>query len=305
MATLKPFTGELDPQPELKPFSGQLDGEKPKPAGMLRRVADQGIKLAQGVVGVPETAVGLADLVSNGQAGKLVEGAGVRFKDAKSIMGEYLSPEQKAADAAVQKAEGFFPTVGAMLQNPSTIVGGAVESAPSMLVGGIASRGLLSVAPKIGAIAAGAAGEGIVTAGQNAEQLRQEDANGTLTPRQSAIMAGSGMLTGLISGRQGALANKLGIGDVQTMLARGKLGAVGAEAQQAAAGKGMIRKIGEGIASEGVLQELPQSAQEQAAQNIAQGKPWDEGVAKAGAQGMMAGALMGGAVPRRLVSTAR
>ena len=101
-----------------------------KPSGAIRRIADQGIKLAQGVVGVPEAAVGVADLVTSGQAGKLVESAGVRFKDAKDFMGEYLSPEQKTADAEVAKAEGFFPTVGAMVSNPSTIVGSVVESAP-------------------------------------------------------------------------------------------------------------------------------------------------------------------------------
>lgn len=273
------------------PFSNPEFG---KPSGFTRRVADQGIKLAQGVVGVPEAAVGVADLVTGGQAGKLAEQAGVRFKDAKDILGEYLSPEQKAADAEVQKADGFLPTLGAMVRNPSTIIGSAVESAPSMLVGGAASRGLLAVAPKIGAIAAGAMGEGLTAAGQNAEQVRQEDPNGTLTPQQSAILAASGALTGGISLASGKLANKLGIGDVQTMLAAGKLGTVGEEAAQTAATKGFTRKLAEGFANEGVLQELPQSYQEQVAQNLAQDKPWDEGAAKAGAQGMMAGALMGG-----------
>ncbi len=154
------------------------DGDQeasPKPSGILRRIGDQGLKLAQGVVGVPEAAVGVADLVSNGQVGKAVEDAGLRFKDAKQVLGEYMSPEQKAADAEVQNAKGFMPTLGAMVANPSTIVGSAVESAPSMLVGGAASRGLMAIAPKMGAIAAGAAGEGITAAGQNAEQVRQEE----------------------------------------------------------------------------------------------------------------------------------
>ena len=97
----------------------------------------------------------------------------------------------------------------------------------------------------------------------------------------------------MISLGSGKLANKLGIGDVQTMLAAGKLGPVGEQAIEAGAKKGIIRKIGEGVVNEGILQELPQSYQEQVAQNIAQGKPWDEGAAEAGAQGMMAGGLMG------------
>ena len=278
--------------------SSEIDGflgpDTPKPSGAIRRIADQGIKLAQGVVGVPEAAVGVADLVTGGRAGKLAESAGVRFKDAKQIMGVYLSPEQKAADQEVAQADGFLPTVGAMVRNPSTIAGSVMESAPSMIGGGAAARGLLKVAPKLGAIAAGAAGEGLVSAGQNAEQVRQESPTGLLTPEQSAVLAASGALTGGISLASGRLANKLGIGDVQTMLASGKAGVVGEEAAKAAAGKGVVRKLAEGMANEGVLQELPQSYQEQVAQNIAQGKPWDEGASKAGAQGMLAGAAMGG-----------
>ena len=267
------------PDAQDNPFANPDFG---KPSGAIRRIADQGIKLAQGVVGVPEAAVGVADLVTGGQAGKLVESAGVRFKDAKDFMGEYLSPEQKAADAEVAKAEGFFPTVGAMVSNPSTIVGSVLESAPSMLLGGVASRGAMAalpmVAPKLAAsiatakaapfvasqgarkaatvapIVAGAFGEGIIAAGQNAEQVRQEDPNGTLTGEQSAILAGSGLLTAGISGVAGKVANKLGIGDVQTMLARGKLGVVGEEAAQASAKKGIFRKTAEGALSEGVLQ---------------------------------------------------
>lgn len=292
-----------------------------KPSGILRRVGDQGIKLAQGVIGVPETAVGLADLVTGGHAGKAAEDAGIRFKDAKGVLGEYLSPEQQAADTAVQDAKGFFPTIGAMVKNPSTIIGGAMESAPTMLSGGVAARGIMAglpyVAPKMAAkmaaaeaaplvasqgartlaetvpIAAGAAGEGIVTAGLNAEQVRQQTPDGLLTPEQIGLSAGSGALTGLIGFGAGKVANQLGIGDVQTMLARGKLGAVGADAEQAAAQKGLLRKIGEGFANEGILQELPQSYQEQVAQNLALGKPWDQGAAEAGAQGMMAGGLLG------------
>ena len=265
-----------------------------KPSGFVRRAADTGLSLAKGVIGAPEAAVGVADLLTGGQAGKLVESAGVRLKDAKGVLDEMYSPEQKAANEEVNQARGFFPTLGAMARNPSTIVNQAVESAPSMIVGGVAGRGLMAVAPRIGAIAAGAAGEGITAAGQNAEQVRQEDPNGTLTGQQSAILGASGLLTGGISLASGKLANKLGIGDVQTMLAAGKAGAVGEQAIAAGAKKGFIRKVAEGAGVEGVLQELPQSYQEQVGQNLAQGKPWDQGTAEAGAQGMMAGGLMGG-----------
>lgn len=267
------------------------------PSGTARRLGDAGLALAKGVIGVPEAAVGVADLVSGGRAGKFLEnkdGAfGFRPREAKEFLDTLKSPEQQAADRNVQQAEGFIPTVGAMVQNPSTIVGAAAESAPSMIGGAGVARGAMAALPRLGAIGAGAIGEGVVSAGQNAEQVRQEDPNGTLTAGQSAVLAASGALTGGISFGAGRVANRLGLGDVNTMLAQGRAGTVGAEASAAGANKGLLRKIGEGFATEGALQELPQSAQEQVAQNIAQGKPWDEGVGAAAAQGLLVGGLTG------------
>ncbi len=266
-----------------------------KPSGVIRRLADTAISVGKGVIGVPEAAVGMADLMTGGRAGLIAERAGFRPKEAKAILSDFYSPEQKAANAEVSAADGFIPTVGAMVKNPSTIANAVAESAPSMLAGGVVSRGALAVAPRIGAIGAGAIGEGAVAAGQNAEQVRQEDPNGTLTAGQSAILAGSGLATGIISGLSGKLANKLGIGDLNTMLASGRVGVVGADAAATGARKGLIRKVAEGITTEAALQEMPQSYQEQIAQNIAQGKPWDEGAGAAAAQGLLVGGVTGGA----------
>ena len=54
----------------------------PKATGVFRKAADVGLSVAKGVIGVPEAAVGLADIVSGGAAGKAAENIGVRFKDA-------------------------------------------------------------------------------------------------------------------------------------------------------------------------------------------------------------------------------
>jgi hypothetical protein len=273
-----------------------LGTKAPEKSGLIRRgIGDTAVSLGRGVIGVPEALTGMADLVTGGQAGKIQQDIGIDYKGAKDILSGYYSPEQKAANEEVNKAQGFFSTIGAMVQNPSTIAHQAIESSLTMLPGAGVARGALAVAPKLGAIAAGALGEGAVDAGQNAEQVRQEDPNGTLTPQQSAILAASGLLTGGISLAAGKAANKLGVGDIQTMLAAGHLGPVGEQAIAAGAKKGVLRKIGEGAATEGILQELPQSYQGQVAQNIAQGKPWDEGAGAAGAQGMLAGGLMGAA----------
>lgn len=270
-------------------------GPPPKSSALRRVVGDSAVALGRGVIGVPEAAVGIADIASGGRVGKAAENVGIKFKEAKDILGDYYSPEAKEANKAVSDAQGFFPAVGAAITHPSSIVNSAIESAPSFIIGGGVARGALKLAPKIGEIAAGALGEGAVAAGQNAEQVRQEDPNGTLTGEQSGILAASGLATGAIGLGAGKVANKLGLGDISTMVAGGKLGPVGEQAIEAGAKKGIARKIAEGALTEGALQELPQSYEEQVAQNIAQGKPWDEGAASAAAQGMLAGGLMGGA----------
>lgn len=283
-----------------KPVEDSSGGFSPndKPAsGFLRRaVADPALALAKGVIGVPEAAVGLADIATGGAAGRAAEGLGFRPKEAKQILTDMQSPELAAAKQRVSEARGFFPTAAAAVANPSTIVDTAVESVPSMGVGGVIGRGAIALAPKLSPVVAGAIGEGAVSAAQTAEQVRQEDPNGALTPGQAAIAAGSGALTGAIGFGAGRVANRLGIGDVETDLVRGKFGPVGEQAVQQGAQKGIARKAAEGFASEGLLEEAPQSFQEQVAQNLMQGKDPTEGAAEAAAQGMLAGGITGGAV---------
>lgn len=294
--------GTLTPPPGAAPAPEQetdwSKGEMTAPAGLLRRAGDLGLGLAKGIIGVPEALVGVADLPTLGYAGKVAEGLGFRPKEAKAMLDEFKSPEQKAADAKVQQADGFFPTLGAMVQNPSTIAGAALESAPSMLGGGLIGRGVGAVLPRVGGVVRGAIGEGAVAAGQNAEQVRQETADGLLTPTQAGVLAASGALTGAISLGAGSVARRLGIGDADTFLAGGRTPTTAAEIAAAEAAKkappkNWVRKMAEGFANEGLLEELPQSMQEQAAQNIAQGKPLLEGVGSAGAQGLLVGGLTG------------
>ena len=274
---------EFGGTPELD--LSEFDQPAPQPASTARRAADTGLALGRGIVAVPETAVGLSNIVTGGRTGKAVERLGVRFKDAKQVLTDFQSDEQKAADAQVQQADGFLPTVGAMVENPSTIANAVAESVPSMLAGGAVSRGLVNKG--VGAITAGAVGEGVVSAGSAAEQVRQEGATGFLTPKQAALAATSGAATGVINRASGKLADKLGIADVNTTMATGKLGG--------GTDRGILRRTAYGAVNEGVLQELPQSMQEQALQNLALDKPVGEGVAEAGAAGMLVGNLTGGA----------
>ena len=260
-----------------------LGPEKPH-SGILRRtVGDTGISLLKGAIGVPEAAVGLADIVTGGQAGKAAESIGFRPKEAKSILDDLYSPEQKAANQRVAQAEGFVDTAQAMLANPSTIAHTVAESAPSMLAGGAVGRGVGALT-KLPAWALGAVGEGTVGAGQAAESIRQSTDDGLLNAKQSGAALLSGVGTGVLAGLGGKAAQKLGISDVDTLLAGG--------AAQASS-KSLPRRVVEGALTEGALQELPQSMQEQAWQNVALDQPLGQGVAEAGAAGLLAGGVMG------------
>lgn len=253
-----------------------------------RRAADYGITALKGAIGVPEAAVGLADMASGGLAGKWLEdNAGFRPKEAKHFLDDYYSPEQKAANRAVQGADGFVDTASAALQNPSTIAHAAVESLPMMGAGGVIGRSVLAATPKIvQPWAAGAVGEGVMGAGSAAENIRQETADGLMTGKQTGAALASGLGTAAFGALGGKISQKLGISDVDTMLA-------GGAAQ--ASNKGLARRMLEGGISEGVFEELPQSMQEQVWQNYALDKPLDQGVGHAAAMGLLTGAAMGAA----------
>ena len=264
----------------------EVVGNETKGGAIRRFVADPAISLMKGAIAVPESAVGAADLLTGGHTGKILEDT-VGFKpgEAKEILNSLYSPEQQEANQAVESADGFLPTVAAHIQNPSTIVHTALESAPSMVEAAGVGRGLIKLAPKLAPIAASAIGEGAVSAGSTAEQARQESSDGLLTVKQSAVAGGSGALTGALNVVGGKLSKKLGIEDVDLLLTSGA---------GSASRKGVARRVAEGMMSEGLIEETPQSAQEQIAQNITTGKPWSQGVGKAAASGLVSGAVMGG-----------
>ncbi len=259
----------------------------PRPAASWGdRAADTGIALTKGAIGVPEAVVGAADLVTGGAAGKLAESAGFRPKEAKAMLEESLSPAQKYANDQVQHAEGLWNTFKAAVSNPSVVAQSVVESLPAMGAGGVVARGALALAPGMSAVMAGAAGEGAIQAGQAAEQSRQDSPDGMLTSKAAGAAVASGVIDTAIARFSGGLAKKLGLADVDTMLA-------GAAVNPKAA-KGVVRSALGGMVTEGLIEELPQSVQEQVWANYAAGKPLDEGVNQAAVLGTLSGGLMGG-----------
>ena len=260
-----------------------------KDKGFLGHAQDAGLSLLSGAVSVPETAVGLADIVSGGGVGKFLENedgaVGFRPKEAKEAISNWKTERGKKQLQDFQEAEGVGAKFGQALSNPSLVTNTVLESLPAMGAGGVVGRGIGAVAPRLAGVAGGALGEGAVGAGLAAEQIRQQTEDGLLTPKQAGLAAATGVTTAGFGYAGGRIAKKLGLGDVDTALAGGGLGA---------SNKNIVRRTLEGAITEGFLEELPQSVSEQVLQNEALGKPLDEGVDEAAVLGLLSGGLMGG-----------
>lgn len=277
---------QFDAVPQANPFDKFDEATAPlQSSGLRRAVADPAISLARGIVGVPEALVGLADIPTMGGAGKAAEALGFRPREAKEFLGEFYSPEYKQTQKELQETQGFFPTIQKAIEKPSIIAHGLIESLPSIGAGGAIARGALAAAPRLGFAGAGAVGEGAVSAGATAEEVRQQTETGWLTPGQSATAAISGAVTGGVTLAGAKIAQRFGLLDVEQILAGKAIGQ--------ATGKGAVRRVAEGFATEGA-EELLQSAQEQIAQNIALGEELGMGVGQAAALGMLTGGLLGG-----------
>ncbi|MDG4401752.1 PLxRFG domain-containing protein [Pseudomonas aeruginosa] len=291
-ASQQPVTGGEKPWEE---FGGET---KEEGRGLIGHARDLGLSVAKGVIGVPEAAVGLADIPTEGRVGKFLENQdgmlGFRPREAKDFLSDLHTDQYKQQQQDFQDADGVVDKTLHAVQNPSMVVNTVAESLPSMLAGGALGRGVRALAPALAPVAAGAAGEGAVMAGQQAEQIRQETDDGLLTPAQSGAAVATGVLGSLFSLAGGSLAKKLGIGDADTLLAGGANPEQLVSELASMPAKSIPRKVIEGAISEGFLEELPQSASEQVLQNLALGRDWASGLDEAMVMGTLAGMAMGG-----------
>ena len=215
------------------------------------------------------------------------EGQKSGFKELSEYFQKAKTPETQAAEATTRNAKGFLNTAGAYLQNPSAIYTGVGESLPSM-VGG-AGIGKTLAAKGVEPLLAASIGEGTIGAASTAQAISDQQGGKAPTLGQGAAALASGVLTAAFGQLGGKVAQKLGVEDIDKLFVAGatKEGAPVAASKIVAAIKGAI--------SESTFEELPQSMQDQVMQNLATGKPWDDGVAEAGASGFMT-ALPAGAI---------
>lgn len=295
-------------------------------AGVMRTAGDIGIKLAQGGVDLGASVVGLGSLATGGLVGQGMRAIGYDPQRTKEALGDYLSESQQAAEAKVAQADGFVDTIATSLENPRAIMGAIAQSTPGMLAGmgvagaaarGIATRAALTTTEGAAAsarqLAAGksameASRAALATPGGQAAAKRAVDAAGTRLLALSAATEGAqtaghiadeaqaagraysdyavpalsaGALTGVIGYGAGRL-----MGDSATRIATG--------APSTAVEGGLARRMGKEFVSEGILEEMPQSAQEQYFSNIAQGEEDRlKGVANAAGAGLVTGGIMG------------
>ena len=298
-----PPASAAQPESEISRF---LADAPPPERGLKGWAQDIGATAVKGLIGAAEAGMGLTDLATGGLSGRAAEGLGLRFKDWREKANDWHSEATKEAQRQYEQAEGVTGKAAAALQNPSVIATAVGESLPSMFAGGLIGRGLRlasrmvpALAGRMGPALAGALGEGIVGAGSAAEQIRQESPDGLLSGRQAGLAGLSGAATagfGLLGGK---MAQRWGASDVETLLAGAGRAAAKPAAQTAAqaaaqpVAKGLPRQMAQGALSEGVLEELPQSVAEQALQNIALDRPWQEDVDSAAVLGTLSGGVMG------------
>ena len=279
----------------------------PEESGIFRRyIGDNLLSFGQGIIGLGEAAVGIADIPTFGYAGKGVEAAsdavfGGDLEDASQYLQSLKTPEQLAQEQEVADAEGtgvekFGNTIGALLTNPGALANTIFNTLPQMFGGAGIARAGLNMAKKRGRkitgkdyLTAASAGEGVVAIGAQAESIRKQTEDGLLTPAQAGLALGSGVLTGVLGRVGGLAAQKLGVVDIDAALA----GQAISEAGQRKVRSSILQAVKAGI-GESVFEELPQSMQEQMVQNIALDRDPMEGVPEAAAEGVVAGFALAG-----------
>ncbi|MFT2161526.1 hypothetical protein [Pseudomonas putida] len=267
--------------------------------GVGRAIDDYGIDLSKGIIGAAEGIVGVGDIATGGRVTPGLNAAyGYDPQGRRAALDQQATPDYQAAQRELAQAKGFAGTLEALKNNPSLIPHAIVESAPSMIAGGLAGRGVaagvkaLGTAPAMAGMIGAGAGEGLVGAGQQASQTVQENQQkgvDGLTLGQTAAALGTGVGTGLLGMAGAKIGRKLGVMDIDAQLA----GAGGADVA-----KGIVNRalVGTGIES---LEELTQSGQQQVLSNLANDRPAMEGVNKQMTLGGIVGGAMGGAAGLR------
>ena len=255
--------------------------------------SDVGISLEKGIVGAGQGLVGIADIPTGGYAGKLLaENVYDLGKKQEELTKEY-SPEQRSEMEKLQKAEGVAGNIQAMFEHPTATGALLMESAPSMVAGGILGK-VAKVAGLTASLSTAAGiGEGVIAGGSAAENLRAQSEDKLMSGKDIGASLGT-MATTFALGKFGSEATKaLGGIDIDTLFAGGARKAAAKVVGEEATSPGVFKRILMSTFGEGVLEEAPQSALETMWQNYATDRPLTEGVESSAIKGGLLGSIMG------------
>ena len=287
---------------QLETDNRQLSKLVQKSAGDY--VQDGLVSLGKGVVGVPQAAVGVADIVDSGfqalfgqevKGGRVADGlasAGMDFKSTQDYMNEWYSDEYKKQLQGLGEVPGMSTdksfgdnlsslgqTAAYVMDNPSLALNTIIESLPAIGAGGVVGKG----AAKLGAkgVAGAAIGEGTVMSG-TAQANMARNAEGHTTGAQALGSLAIGMLGGAVGAAGGRIASKSGARDIDV---------ASTGATQSAANTG-FKSLGVGTAVE-AAEEAAQSSLENVISNISSGRDAIQGLNQDLVLGTLAGAGMG------------
>lgn len=257
---------------------------------------DTAIDFRSGVAKVPGAVTGLMDIVTGLAVGdrptdRISDEIGKKIGFQPAEYARKLEDQYSGIRKQGQKditavwddeTKSWWDVAGAYASNPGVTAGNIIQSIPSMGAGGLAARSLALTKAGLTPIAAGAVGEGAVMAG-----MQMDGMDRSVDARKAALASLATGIMGAAVGRySGALASKMGIRDVDTVLAGGVAGG---------ATMPFYKRIPAAMVQEGLIEEGSQSSMEQMLKNIAEDKPVMEGVARSAVEGTLAGAGMGAA----------
>lgn len=266
-----------------------------------KALEDIGVGAAKTGVGIGQSFIGLADLLTPGDLGGAVEDAGIDLNKVQEYLSTQYSPQQQEAIKNLAAAHGWRAVLQAAKDNPSAVVSAIGESAGQMVGGaGIAKAGLMGLGKVLTKVPAAAPyfatglGEMGMGAGAQKENLRVTNPEGEATGANTQAALITGLGTGIVGAAGAKLTTALGGIDPNLLLSGNARKMALQEIGDVANTPGFFRSTLVSMIGEGVFQEAPQSAIEQMSQNFATDRPLFEGVEDESVKGALMGALMGG-----------
>lgn len=147
--------------------------KKKQPSHWARTyIADPAVSLGKGVIGAGEAVMGLADLATNGMAGRGWAGMGYNPEASRRYLDTLYSPEQRAVNAEIESAEGIADKFNTMRRHPiSSFSHTALEATPLVASAIIGGGGAVKAADKAATIMPSVAGKLATPLGQGAARL--------------------------------------------------------------------------------------------------------------------------------------